>query len=280
MNIMFDQQYYGSLLLFLDNQILNQGQSYQNFSGFFYPINSYIYGVSAYNCGFRQIVSDTAISGANVMTGIYLNGNFVTPGTSGLWAINHSLATIYFTGNPLPSNTIISGNFAIKDFNTDITDQQEYDMLFNTQFKTNPQFNQVLSGIDVNTKVSPSLFLKFHESEYRPFAFTRIDDNRLWVRITIVTENEYQRVGVSNILKNLKLRTFPIVTSTPFDQMGNYTGILYNYNNLPTSPNYQPWIMTSKIISMPQRPFTEQTKNIERKIFLCDLSISCVMNHL
>src|SRR5580698_778679 len=118
MQLQFDHLYYSSLLLFLDNQVLAQGNCYQNYSGLFYPVNSYIANTYAYNCGFRSIVGDVSIQQATVMTGIYLNGNFVTPGTSGLWAINHSLATIYFTGNPLPSKTIISGNFAIKDFNT------------------------------------------------------------------------------------------------------------------------------------------------------------------
>lgn len=281
MQTQFDHQYFSSFLLFFDNLFSQQSQGFTNYSGLFYPVNSYVSNTYAYNCGFRQIIGDTSITGnPNVMTGVYLNGNFITPGTSGLWAINHSLATIYFTGNQLPYNTVISGNFSVKDFAISISDQEEYDILYNTKYETNPFFNQTISGLDPNVLVSPSVFLKFHESEYRPFAFTRIDDNRLWIRMAIITDNEYQRIGAANIIKNLKLRTFPIITSTPFDQLGNYTGISYNYNNLPTSLNYQPWIMEAKILDIPKRPFLEQTKNIGRRIFLADLSISCIMSHL
>ena len=136
MNVMFDHQYISSFTLFLDNQILSQGSSFTNYSGLFYPVNSYLYGYTAYNCGFRQIVNDISISGANVMSGVYVNGQYTTIGGSyGLASINHSLGNIYFTGNLLPQNPIISGNFAIKDFNISITDEQEYDMLFNTEFQ-------------------------------------------------------------------------------------------------------------------------------------------------
>jgi len=282
MNIQFEHIYLSSFLLYLDHYILSQGNSFQNYSGQFYPINSNIQGQTAYSCGFRQIVNDTSISGANVMTGIYLNGNFVTPGTSGLYSINHYFGNIYFTGTPPPANSIISAGFAIKDFNVQIVDESEYDILFNTKFQTNPLYNQVINGLDPNVLVEPAVLVRLQESEFKPFAFDRIDDNRMRLRLIVITDNEFQRAGIAGIIKNMRLTTFPLISQTPMDYFGNYFGgNPYNYNTItPYAGNtYQSWVWDARVIQIPKRPFIEPTKFIVRKVCFVDIDLSTIVQH-
>ena len=109
-----------SFLLFLDHEILKKGSGFKNTSSLLYPtINKYA-GMTTYSTPFKQLVNDTSIPGANVMTGVYLNNTFVPVGQSGLMAINHYKGTVEFS-SPLPASTVVSGNYAVKDINIEFT---------------------------------------------------------------------------------------------------------------------------------------------------------------
>lgn len=275
MNVQIDNKIISSLLLFIDHEIQKNGQAYANYSGRFYPISGGIQGLTAYAAPFKPLVNDTSISGANVMSGVYVNGNYVSVGQSGLHSINHDQGTVYFN-SPLPASAVVSGNYAIKEFGVNLTDQTEQKLLFETKYLTNTKHNQVLSGLPLDTKTSPALFVKVREMENLPFAFGRIDDNNLKIRVIVITDNEFQRVGVCNILKNLNLRTFPIYSTLPFDRNGAFTGVNYNFDTINAETGYYPWILKSKVVTLPQR---DDLPNVTKPSAMVDLEISTVMTH-
>lgn len=273
---MYDHKLISSFLLFMDHEFLSQGEAFQNYAGLFYPMASKMQGYAAYACSFRGLVNDTSITGANVMTGVYLNGQFTTIGQSGLTYINHSEGTIYFN-NPLPPKTVISGNFSVKDFNIEITDQLESKLLLNTKYVSNSKYNQTLSGLPLDTKTSPAIFLKTKSMENIPFALGRMDDNSFKIRAIVIPDNEFQRIGACNILKNFNYRPFSLVDSTPFDYRGNYTGLNFNYNNLNFNTGYFPYILQVKAIDVPLAgEFSDLGKN---NISMVDFTVSTIMLH-
>jgi hypothetical protein len=225
----FDNQLISSFLLMLDYKILSRGQAYTNFSSEFFPIVSYDNNLYAYACPFKSLCNDSSISGANIISGVYLNGNYIGIGQSGLQYINHYQGVVYFN-NQLPSNTVISGNYAVKDFTLELSDQPEYKLLFETKYTTNGKFAQTAAGIPLDEKTSPIIFLRVKIDDDKPFALGGYEDKTKIIRAIVIADSEYQRTAVCNILKDLCYSPFNITTQLPFDFNGNYTGISYIQN--------------------------------------------------
>lgn len=274
MRVLYDNKLVSSLLLFFDNQIQKNGNGFINNSGLFYPVMSDIQGYTAFAAPFKPLCNDVSISGATVMSGISINGNPISIGQSGLYSINHDRGMVYFTGNV--GTPVISGNYAIKEFGVYLADQPEYKLLFETKYITNTKHNQVLTGLPLDTKTCPAIFVRVADSENKPFAFGGTDDNSIRLRIVIVTDNEFQRISVCNIFKNMNLKNVPIYNSLPFDRNGAFTGINYNYNNLSLDTTNTPTIMKSKIITVNSK---EGTPNDNKTTSIVEMDISTMMGH-
>lgn len=242
-----DNKIISSFLLYVDNRVQQRGEAYYNTNGLFYQTQSNINGLYAYTSPYKQLCNDISITGANILSGVYLNNNYVSIGQSGLVAINHYDGAIYFNSG-LPKNTIISGNFAIKDFSVYLSDQPDFKLLFETKYYTNPKYGNIpKSGLPLDVKTAPAIYITVKTQENKPLVFGGIDDNAIQLRAVVIAENAYQKIGVCNILKNLFMRPFRLVESTPFDYLGNMTGINYNYTQLSSSNTYKPLVLKSKV---------------------------------
>ena len=114
MKAQYENQAMSSFMLYIDYEITARGQAYTNFSSFLNETNQTVNGVFNYSAPYRQMVSDVSISGANVMTGLYLDGDTLNVGTSGLNSINYTKGmalTSQITGQ-----NRISGDYSIKDY--------------------------------------------------------------------------------------------------------------------------------------------------------------------
>ena len=65
-----------NMLLWLDTQILSKGEAFTNYSGNFYPVDSLVNGFYTYSLPVKQVLADSSIEGANILSGIYINNNF------------------------------------------------------------------------------------------------------------------------------------------------------------------------------------------------------------
>src|ERR1700758_3177468 len=131
-----EAQIVSNFMLYIDHSIQQQGQAYTNYSGQLFPVKSNYGGLYAYATPFKQLCNDTSVAGAQVMSGVYINGHFAPVGTSGLIAINHYNGTVYFS-SPLPATAFVSGQYAIKDFSIELADQPEWKLLYETKYVTN-----------------------------------------------------------------------------------------------------------------------------------------------
>ncbi len=274
MRIQWNQRLISSFLGYLDHVIQNEGEAFINTTGYFYPVSSPYQGLYAYSAPFRQMCSDVSIPSCSVLTGCYLNNTFVTVGTSGLSRINYPKGTLYFTGQ-LPFKP--SGSYSYKECNIELTSDFEYDLLFNTQYVQNSHFNQNLSGLADKVKTTPAIFVKVKASENKPFAFQRIDDNVINLRLVVIADSEFQKQGLVNVIQNLNMREFLITTgNSALSYDGSYTGAKYNYTGQTFASGYWPLIKSSKIITV---PFQGDYSNMTKTTAMCDLEISTVMVH-
>lgn len=270
-----DNRIISSFVLYVDHEIQRQGQSFVNYHGLFFPANSKVNGLTVYTCPYKQLCNDTSISGAEIMSGVYINGNYVSVGQSGLTAINHYDGALYFT-NSLPSNSVISGNFAVKDVAIYLSDQPDYKLLFDSKFETNPRYSNQISGVALDAKIAPAVFLVPKIQENRPFAFAGLDDNYNLIRAVVIADSVFQRVAIANILKNFRLKPLKVVSSSPLDYLGNMTGINYNYNDLPGSSYYFPIILGAKSTVLSQ---IGTSMDVRKQVSFVDFDISTWAGH-
>ena len=276
---MIDNRIISSFLLFLDYQIQAQGLSYVNASGLFYPALSDFAGLYAYTCPYKQLCNDTSISGATILSGVYLNGGYTSVGQNHLVAINHYDGALYFNQKLLPS-VVISGNFAIKDFSVYLSDQPDYKVLFDSKYAPNPKYGNDIpnSGVALEAKTAPAVILVVKDQEQKPLAFGGIDDNTIRIRAIAVCDTLYQKIAICNILKNFRLKGVPIpaIGAVPFDYLGNYTGLNYNYTGLSLSPYYIPLITKAKAVELPEKG---EYVDIKKQIAIVDFEISTWAGH-
>ena len=270
-----DNKLVTSFLLMMDHEVQKQGEAFSNKTGLFYKDEDKVYQQYSYTCSYKQLCNDTSISGANIMSGVYVSGVYTPVGSGGLISINHNNGCVNFN-HLIPSGITISGSFAVKDFSIYLSDQPDYAVIMDSKFHSNPKYAQNATGISQDTKTMPAIILVPKDQEARPLAFGGIDDNFIRLRAMVVCENAFQRVAVCNILKNFRLKTLPLFNNVPFDYLGNMTGINYNYSNLTFYGSYFPYILTAKAIQIPnQGSFTEPT----RQFAMVDFDVSAWGGH-
>jgi hypothetical protein len=275
MIVTHDVKLMSSFMLFLDHVVMEKGRAFTNYSGSLYRVNSPYQGLYAYASPFKHLGYDASISNMNVMSGIYLNNTLVGIGTSGLHSINYNEGTAYFS-SAIANGTSISGRYSVKDFGIKITDQPESKLLLETKYVLNSKYNQTLSGLPLDVTTAPIIFLKYKTSENKPFAFGGIDDNSIKIRAIAVCDNEFQKIALGNIFKNLNWSGFNLLNSTPLDWRGSYTGSVYNYNTLSYDSTYVPFVREVRVFDVPA---VGEYENLPRFALLADFEIFCAMRH-
>lgn len=229
MKAQLDNVLMSSMMLWMDNKILSKGQAFTNFSSNFYPVPNLINGLSSYGLPFKQIVCDSSIQGANLLSGVYINNTFKTPGSDNFVGINPNQGQIYFNGN---QNSVLSGNYAVKDFNIYITSSPDENILFETQYKTRPKTSQTATGLAPNSITYPAIFLKNNGGTNYPYAFGGLDRTNIEVRAIILADSTFDLDAVSSILRDTSREYIPIIQNSPFNSLGSLNGGYYNYTNL------------------------------------------------
>jgi hypothetical protein len=229
MKIQLDNLLMSSMLMWMDHVILKKGEAYKNFSSRFYPVTNIYNGFYSYGLPFKQVVCDSSISGANILSGVYVNNNFKTIGQNNLTGISPQNGQVYFT-SAQGSNTI-SGNYAVKDFNLYLTNQPEEEILFESQYQARPKTTQTPTGLAIEAITYPCIFLKNNGGINQPFAFGGQDNTQISVRAVVMADNMFNLDALCSILKDTARDYVPLINS-PFNNFGGLDSGHYNYDTL------------------------------------------------
>ena len=277
MKVNYQNTLTSSFLLFLDNQILKKGEAYTNVSSLFYPVTGVYDGYYTYAAPYKQIVSDSSIAGISQLSGVYLNGNFVVPGQSGLVAINHYDGQAIFNVNR--NSATISGNYAIKDFNVYLTDKTEEVILFTTKIEPKSRKGIPARGLEVNEITYPAVFLKMDSSKNEPFAFGGVDMTNTNFRTVIMSNSMFSLDAVCGILRDTSHNFFRLVdnNSLKLNAMSAYTGTSFNYAAIASGdPTYISDVGVSRIGPISSADFV----NLNPQVFsaIVDFEVQSVRN--
>ena len=122
-------------------------------------------------------------------------------------------------------------------------------------------------------KLNP-VFKKFEDIELCEAVWRPLSD----ILIDITMQRKLDIAWVLNILKNFRLKGVPIpaIGAVPFDYLGNYTGLNYNYTGLSLSPYYIPLITKAKAVELPEKG---EYVDIKKQIAIVDFEISTWAGH-
>lgn len=219
----FDNILMTSMLLWLDNKILTKGQAYTNYQSAFYPLPNMYYGYYTYGAPFKQMVIDCSVSGANIISGVYVSGTFTLPGQNNLTGIDSSNGQLYFTSPVSNPSTALSGNYAVKDFNIYLTSKTEENLLFETAYQINPKTYQNPTGLPIGAETYPVIYLKYQGGKNKPLAFGGYDQTVGNVRAIILADSVYNLDAVASICRDTARELIPLIypDEMPFNSLNS-----------------------------------------------------------
>lgn len=229
----FENILMSSMILWFDNTLVKKGEAFSNHESIFYPITNIYNGYYSYGAPFRNLVRDQSITGANIISGVYLNNTFITTGQSGLVAINADQGQIYFNADQ--SSYTISGSYAVKDYGIYLTNENEEKILFETKFNLNPKTFESPTGLPINSQTYPAIYLKNNGGNNEPLAFGGLDSTNINVRAIVISDSIFSMDAVTSIFKDSVRTYIPLIQpeEMPFNSLnGLKSG--YNYDLLTT----------------------------------------------
>ena len=265
----YQHQVMSSFVLWLDNKILSKGEAFQNESFLFHPSPDRFDGLFTYAAPFKQLVSDQSISGADVPTGVFLNGTFIGVGEEGLTAINYDQGQIYFDNNK--DADIISGDFAVKDIDIMLTEFNEEEILFETKLHVRPRVTEEQTGLPLDTITYPVAMIKPDGGDTEPFCFGGTDMTKNNIRVMVLSDSQWLLDGFASIMKDEFQNRFALIfeESQPLNALGGFKDdIPYNYTGLvdECDPNVSVFlknVFVSKINnSSVNKAFTQINKDV------------------
>jgi hypothetical protein len=227
----FENILMSSMTLWFDNTLLKKGEAFSNHNSLFYPITNIYNGYYSYGAPFRNLIRDEAITGSNIISGVYLNNTFITTGQSGLVAINADQGQLYFTTDQ--STNTISGNYAVKDYGIYLTNENEEKILFETKFNLNPKTTENPTGLPINAQTYPAIYLKNNGGNNEPLAFGGLDSTNINVRAIVISDSMFSMDALTSIFKDVVRTYIPLVqpSEMPFNSL-NGLNTKYNYDTL------------------------------------------------
>lgn len=272
---------YGSFYLWADHILLEDGEAFSNFSSFFYDTedeyqlsssNLYTYGLP-----YKQLVSDSSISGALIMTGVYIDGVFSDIGANDLLDINYKDGTAYFLSE---QTGVLSGNYCVKEINISLTDLAEEDLLFETKYDLIPSTTENVTGLAPNTLTYPIIFIKNNGGDSKPFCFggTDLFENR--IRMIVLADSAWMRDGIESIFKDQARSHVPLIypEENPYNALGGLKSGVYNYLDLVRDKRGSDLVYIDKVFisrinnSSANKAFTEMNREVHASFIDFELS--------
>ena len=274
MKAQFENEVMSSLMLYVDHYILDKGEAYTNTDSVFYKIEEDYTDYQVWSAPYKQLVCDHSITGATVISGAYVNGSasYSTPSdgpsSDDMDFVNQYQGQIYFKASPSSPITAVSGSYSVKDFNVYLTNENEEELLFETQFDLRPKVTQTPTGLSSEVRTFPAIFIKNNGGTNEPFAFGGLDNTIVNTRMIVMADSAYKLDAACSILKDRARDHMPVLPAgvMPFNALGGLKGDCFNYTELvetgASSNMYISNVFVSKIA--PNRQFY---KNVNKDVF-------------
>lgn len=234
----FDHQVTSSFLLWFNHTLLDKGKAYTNYSSQLFDISDEYSNYYTYAAPFKGFVSDSSITGSNVISGVYDGNYFYHRGSGILEDINYDEGQVYFSSQP---SGLVSGDYSVPDFNVRLTDEAEETLLFEKKYYIVPRsmYQNPTSGLNPDIETAPIVFILDKNSDNIPFALGGMDKTEYEFRAVIIADNKFMVDGACSIFRDRVRTHIPLFSELemPFNGWGGLTGQYYNYTGMAATKN-------------------------------------------
>jgi hypothetical protein len=222
-----------SFFLWFDNFLLTKGEAYSNKTGEFFYYNDPRLDSTykAYGSPFKQWVTDSAVTGATMPTGVYIGGSFSGRDDGVVLDFENGRALVSGSNTGLS----LTGQFSVKDFNVYMTNDTEEDLVVENKYAVNSRLpSGPYTYIEPYDDVVPAIFISSSDANNKPFALGGMQDTTVSMKAVILAEDTYQLDGVLSIfMDSVDECINPIpMTGYPVTELGDLKDGSYNYTSV------------------------------------------------
>lgn len=249
----YQHELMSSFFLWFDNHLLQKGEAYSNQTGYLYNFEDSRLPSSykTYSSPYKQWVKDSSINGD---TNPIIPSSFNGYDRSDDIIFDFENGRIIETGGNFSEDQILSGTFAVKDFNVYLTNETEEDLILENKFATNSRYVQSPSGIPPYDQVAPAIFINCEYMRNEGFAFGGEEKTTNTIKAVVLAEDSYQLDGVLSIFADSTRKTIAKIpfAKNPSTEYGDIKDGVYNYVDLSNqyltaNPYYIEDVVVSKI---------------------------------
>jgi len=250
----FQHKFTTSLMLWFDNFLLTKGEAFSNKTGSLYyyedPHLDSSYEL-AYGSPYKQWVTDSSVSDANIPDGVFINGSLSGRGSGVKLDFENGRALIETSSTSLN----VTGSFAVKDFNLYYTNETEDDLIIEKKYTVNSRLPGASQGpIDPYDQVVPAIFLSNETMTNKGFALGGMEETTVRASAVILAEDSYQLDGVLSIFADSHNETFNQIPMSghPMNEFADLKKGNYSYTDVAGTydaqrPFYIENVTTSKL---------------------------------
>lgn len=237
-----------SFFLWFDNYLLRRGQAFSNKTGKFYHYEDDRLDsrLQTFGSPYKQWVTDSSIAGANVPTGVYVNGVLKNRNDGVIFDFDNGRVL----SSGIASTANVTGTFAVKDFNLYFTNETEEDLLIDRKYVANPRvYSPPMNYIQPYDAVIPAIFLSSASIKNEPFAFGGQDTTKIIMKAVVLAENTYQLDGILSLFadsRNEVVANIPY-SGYPITEYGDLKNGSYSYNTLKAQFESEPFFFINEV---------------------------------
>lgn len=204
---------------------------------------------NAYQGKFRQLVTDYDVTVPN--SGFFVNGNFVS-GDSDIFLLDYDKGRVLAPSSSGQSLTITANN-TVREVNVYMTEDDEEKLLVQNDFidSSNPSSTQLLDNNPTDKVfMLPAVFIKLETNENELLTLGGEVDNKISVRVIVLSFSNYITDGVLDFLKEQSLSCIKLTDNMPYGRSSIIRDYPYQYNNFvnsETTSMYIEEVYTSKV---------------------------------
>lgn len=228
----FQHKLMTSFALWFDHQLLSKGEAYSNKTGQFfnYSDDRIDSSLNVFGSAYKQFVTDSSITGATIPTGVYIDGTEYTRDDGIIFDFDNGR----IFSPSLPTGSIITGSFAVKDFNLYFSSEDEEDLLIERKYNETSAYEYANTHIDPYDDSIPAVFINSETIENEPFSFGGEDKTQTAIKCIIISNDTFKLDGILSIFADSRYEVFPQIpfSEHPIDEYGDLKSGIYNYIEL------------------------------------------------
>lgn len=228
-----------SFALWLDHYLLDKGEAYTNQTGqFYYYLDSRLpSNLKAFGSKYRQWVYDSSITGATVASGAFVNSVFSA--RSPTVKIDYLNGRILTSGASIGTGALLSGSFAVKDFNIYQSNENEEDLIIEHNYSSQKKFPWTGNYLPPYDQTLPAIYVMPDMFSNQPFSLGGEDETRSLMKAVVFADDQYSLDGVLSIFADSKHKVFKQKTFAeyPINELGDIKSPPFSFDDYYANPN-------------------------------------------